>query len=260
VNDQYYFDPQVASSYDSQPYLPQDDVPFYVELAHEAGARDESVLELGCGTGRVTLPIAATGVSIVGLDYAAPMLDEARRKAGATANPRWLQGDMRDFHIDERFGLVIIPFRSFLLLLTVEDQLACLTCVHEHLVSDGRLALNFFNPDLALIARGIARREGLHRATNVRDTAGRVVRRWQKTEYDAEQQGIDWTWRHDSLSDEGAVIARVEKRLRLRYVFREQMEQLLTLTGFEVEALCGWFDRRPFEEDSSEMVWQARKA
>ena len=77
------------------------------------------------------------------------MLDIARRKAAAAGvNVRWVTADMRTFHLDRRFGLVIIPFRSFLHLLTDEDQAACLERVRAHLMPGGRFALNFFVPRL----------------------------------------------------------------------------------------------------------------
>lgn len=225
----YYFDPRVAARYDrvtrALPVVTED-VPFYVDLAREAASRGLPVLELGCGTGRVTIPVAQAGARTTGLDNAAPMLEIARRKAlEAGVNVTWVEGDMASFSFDERFGLVIIPFRSFTLLLTVEAQKACLACIREHLVEGGRLALNFFNPDPSLIAA----------------TRG------------APEDGDD-----DHIY--GPLISRTERNLRLRYVFRDEMERLLTDAGFTVEALYGWFDGRPFDNDSDEMVWIARKA
>ena len=97
-------------------------------LAKQASALGHAVLELGCGTGRVTIPIARAGVEVVGLDNAPAMLDVARRKAAAAGvDVRWVTADMRSFQLEQRFGLVIIPFRSFLHLLTDADQLACLS-------------------------------------------------------------------------------------------------------------------------------------
>src|SRR5690606_37852341 len=152
----YYFDPRVAEAYDAEiarlDAVVREDVPFYVGLAREAAAAGQTVLELGCGTGRVTIPIAEAGATVVGLDNAPAMLEVARRKAGDAANPRWVLGDMADFRLEERFGLVIIPFRSFLLLLTVEEQKRCLACIREHLQPGGRLALNVFNPSILYIA------------------------------------------------------------------------------------------------------------
>jgi SAM-dependent methyltransferase len=224
----YYFDPRVAARYDrvtrALPVV-TDDIAFYVDLARDAAEQRLPVLELGCGTGRVTIPVAQTGAPTTGLDNAAPMLEVARRKAlEAGVDVRWVEGDMASFSFEERFGLVIIPFRSFTLLLTAEAQKACLTCIREHLVDGGRLALNFFNPDPSLIAatRGSSEDDDEHIY--------------------------------------GPLISRTERNLRLRYVFRDEMERLLIDAGFKVEALYGWFDGRPFDDDSDEMVWVARKA
>jgi SAM-dependent methyltransferase len=261
VTQNYYFDPRVAQGYDGQPELPADDIPFYLGLAKEAVAGGGSVLELGCGTGRVTVPIARSGVDVTGLDDAAPMLEIARSKSRGVANVNWVEGDMRDFHLGQRFGLVIIPYRSFLLLLSAEDQLACLACIHDHLVVGGRLALNIFNPDLTIMGRRLAlRRNALRRRPGRIDVAsGHSLDRWEKSSYGTAGQTVDWTWRQEERGEQGAVISRVSKTLRLRYVFRYEMEHLLARSGFEVDALYGWFDKRPFGDESTEMVWVARR-
>ncbi|HLF71311.1 MAG TPA: class I SAM-dependent methyltransferase [Dehalococcoidia bacterium] len=217
---EYYLDRRVAEAYDrdlGRQSDTVDDIPFYVELAREASVRGEKVLELGCGTGRVTIPIAEAGVGVAGLDSSPAMLEIARSKAPDASNPRWVEADMRDFDLGERFGLIIIPFRSFQHLLTEPDQLACLERVREHLLPGGRFALNIFNPDPRLL-----------------ELAKRDV-------------------------DPRSFISRVERRMRLRHVTRDEIERLLARAGFEVEALYGWFDKRPFTAESSEMVWLARR-
>jgi SAM-dependent methyltransferase len=233
-----------------------DDIPFYVNLARRTAATGHAVLELGCGTGRVTLPIAQAGVDITGVDNAAPMLDVARRKAGDASNPRWVQADMANFRLDQRFGLAIIPFRSFLLLLTVEEQKACLGRIREHLIDGGRLALNIFNPSILAIADWLGDKQG--RWLRSRPEPGRE--RWVSRDYHPVTQELSETRADVLLSDEGAVIQRVERNLRLRWVYRYEMEHLLALSGFEVEALYGWFDGRPFTDESNEMVWVARRS
>jgi len=231
-------------------------VPFYLDLAREAAAAGHPVLELGCGTGRVTVPIAQAGVEVVGLDNAPAMLDVARSKAGTTSNPRWVLGSMTDFVLDQRFGLAIIPFRSFLLLLTVEEQKACLARIHEHLVEGGRLALNIFNPSILAIAEWL----GDEGQRWQRSQIGPGRERWANRHYSPASQELNETRTDVHLSDQGAVIQRVERNLRLRWVYRYEMEHLLALAGFEVEALYGWFDGAAFTDDSSEMIWVARRA
>ncbi len=252
MSNDYYFDPRVAAAYDAEHTgsgagddIVVDDIPFYVALAREADARGECVLELGCGTGRVTLPIAQAGVEVVGLDNAAPMLDVAHRKAEALGlgNVTWLQADMADFALDARFGLVVVPFRSFQMLLTTEQQQACLACIHDHLIEGGRLALNVANPAAMLAAGRIGGRS---------KTALHIGN--QRSEIEGEAYGAE-----TQSPPDRSFVARVERNLSLRYVFRDEFEQLLTGAGFTIEALYGWFDGRPFEAKSDEIVCLARK-
>ena len=121
--DTYYIEPAVAADYDRVARA-VDDVPFYVDLARASATRGEHVLELACGTGRVTLPVAETGAPTTGLDNSVAMLAIAERKAEvAGLEVTWVQGDMASFRLAQRFGLAIIPCRSFLLLRTVEASL-----------------------------------------------------------------------------------------------------------------------------------------
>src|SRR5207253_2377433 len=113
---------QTAALYDTISTGLEGDVSFYVDEARNSGA---PVLELGCGTGRILIPIAETGIEIVGLDAAQSMLDIARRKVAALPEEtqrriELTEGDMRHFDLGRRFSLVLIPYRAFLHLLTVE--------------------------------------------------------------------------------------------------------------------------------------------
>ena len=257
----YYDDPLIATAYDVdiQPLgaIAVDDIPFYVKLAREAAAAGHEVLELGCGTGRVTLPIAQAGVRVTGVDSSAEMLKVARQKSKALGlkTVTWQRGDMAKLAMEQRFGLILIPFRSFLMLLTVEEQRACLVRIRDHLVDGGRLAFNVFNPDPVGMAIWIADKQDMWRRR--RPEPG--VEDWFRLDYDTGEQLMRERQTRLYLSPEGAVTQRTERSLRLRWIHRYEMQYLLELTGFEVEALHGWFDGRDFSKDSREMVWLARK-
>src|SRR5579863_10406297 len=100
---------------------------FYLE---EAGKRGGRVLELGCGTGRLTVSIAQDGIDIVGVDLSDPMMEAARRKArGAGVQVPFLHADMRDLNLDGQFATILIPGNTLLHLLTNEDLKQCLAGV-----------------------------------------------------------------------------------------------------------------------------------
>ncbi len=254
-----FYDPLV---YDATVAGPPGDVTFYLGLAKRAHADGLPVLELACGTGRVAIPIAREGIQIVGLDLLPEMLALAREKSEGLSTVRWVEGTMRDFDLPERFGLVFIPFRSFQHMLTTDDQLSCLRCVGRHLVPGGRLALHIFNPDITIMGRWLGERRGelQRRGDDYRNPrTGRVAKRWETREYRPAGQEVSSTFLDEELDDQGAVISRVYRDLRLRYIFRFEMEHLLARTDFEVEALYGDFFGAPFEDTSPEMVWVARR-
>lgn len=246
-----------ADVYDSIYAYVREDIPFYVQEAVRSGG---PVLELGCGTGRVTLPIAQSGVDIVGLDNSDAMLERARGKAALLEEEDGSidlhMGDMRDFSLDRAFPLVIIPFRGFLALLSVEDQVRCLTAIREHLEPDGRLIFNIFVPDPQMLV------EDEDAAFHLRDVAdpdtGRTSVVWQQTRVDTFNQVLSVRLIVDEISQEGVVGRRFYRDYQIRYAHRIEMLHLLERCGFEVVDLYGDFDYSPFDEDRGEMVWVAK--
>ena len=246
-----------ADVYDSIYSYVRDDIPFYVQAARESKG---PVLELGCGTGRVTIPIARAGVDVVGLDSSEAMLDVARHKAGDTATGggtlTLVPGDMRDFTLKTRFGLVIIPFRGFLSLLTVEDQTAALLNIKRHLAPGGELIFNIFVPDLEMLVQ-----EGdvaYHfRDVTDPDTGARYVL-WHQSSYDNHSQVMSARIIAEELDRQGTMVKRFYRDFQLRYVHRWEMFFHLKSLGYEVVDLYGGFDRSPFDETSTEMVWVVR--
>ncbi len=238
------------------------DVAFYVQEARQAGS---PVLELACGTGRVLIPIAHAGVPVVGLDSSPAMLATARKKVARLREAtrqciELVEGDMRSFSLDRRFDLVIIPFRSFLHLMTPADQRRALGRIREHLTDDGRLVFNIFDPRLDMIASHLGHRgHPLEKESEfTHPETGRQVVEWVRRRYDAANQTIDEERILEEL-DGGQVVSRTPATLALRWVYRYEMEHLLELSGFAVEALYGGFDRGPFHH-GGEQVWVARRA
>lgn len=237
------------------------DVPFYVNWHRETGG---ATLELACGTGRVLIPCARAGGAIVGLDFAAPMLEVCRRKLeeqpeDVRRRVALLEADMTDFDLARTFALVTIPFRAFQHLVTVEAQKACLACVRRHLDPGGKLVFDFFHPDPAYLVEHPdfdAAREDVP-PTALPD--GRTVSRASRiTGYNRAEQRNDIEFIHDVTYPDGRR-ERLVQPLSMRYFYRYEVEHLLALCGFRVAELYGNFDRSPFRDDSPEMVFVAEK-
>lgn len=227
------------------------DIPFYTELAQ---ASKGEVLDLACGTGRITIPVAQAGVPVTGLDLSAEMLERARQKAeeADVANRLTLvQGDMRKFDLQKKFGLVMIPFRSFLHLLYIQDQMKALACIRQHLQPGGKLVMNVFVPKIEHLYEESEKMSlrGMYPLET-----GEQVAMWDYTRYDYFQQLSEVTRTYERLSPEGVVQEKVVGRFTLRYIFPAELHHLLRLNGFKVVQRYGSFEKAPFDQKSSELI------
>jgi SAM-dependent methyltransferase len=228
------YDP-FAAVYDAWASDMTEDVPFYVELAGEA---DGPVVELAVGNGRVAIPVALeTGKRVIGIDSSPAMLAQARVRAEqAGADLELREGDMRDFAPDEPAALVYSPFRSLLHLPTWHDKRQVFERVAAGLRPGGRFAWNVFCFDHTIAAR-------LDGTTQ-------------------DQHGVEHTLTYspaDNRVDITAALPGGTNTISLWWATKSEWEGLIDVAGLEVEALYGWFDRRPFDEESREFVWVTRR-
>jgi len=223
---------------------PSGDAAFYRALAQESGG---PVLELGCGTGRVLLPIAALGIPCVGVD-ASPAMLAALRAKNPPPNLELVEGRMETFDLGaRRFALVTSPFRAFLHLLDVPSQLAALANVRRHLAPGGAFAFDIFDPKLAWITAP-GENERLD-ATFTLD--GVETRRFAKVRTDLATQIMEVTFRFEPAQSDG------NTTVRLRWFYRYEMEHLLARAGFTDVIIYGGYDRRPWRPEG-EIVIVAR--
>jgi SAM-dependent methyltransferase len=253
------YDSFIADYYDESPVVSGrlQDVAFYRDAAREFG---DPVLELGCGTGRVTMALAEAGKRITGLDLSERMLERAVKKRAALrveARERvhLVQGDMAQFDLGEKFRLVSIPFRPFQHLLEVQQQMDCLDCVRKHLAPGGRLILDVFQTDAERMHDPVHMREQL--VTEYKTTDGRQVRISERVAafHRAEQRNdVEMIF---SIAHPGGRKERLVFAWTLRYFFRYEVQHLLARCRFQVVAEYGNFDRTPIRDDSPEMIFVA---
>lgn len=241
----------------------QGDVEWYRRKALECGG---PVLELGAGTGRISIPIAEDGISVTALDADAGMLERLREKAAALAPVVQArisvhQDDMRSFALDDEFALVVIPFRAFLHNLTRDDQLATLRRAHAHLRPGGELALNVFHPSLEYMAANAGAYAGVWRWRSTRKIAGGgFVVYSEASRYTTVQQRLASMIRTEEFDADGVLLRTNMMHLELAYLYPSDIAGLLENSGFELLRISGDFSGRPFERDGDELVVEARKA
>lgn len=228
---------------------------FYLRTAAEAagGQAAGRVLELACGTGRLTLPLAERGLEMTGLDLSPAMLSRARAKAHqAGVEARFIQGDMRAFTLGERFDLIFIPINSICHLLTRADAEACLASVRAHLAPAGRFVIDVFSPSLAILTRENGRWFDLG---TYEDEQGRPVRLSEQNRYERDTQLNHIVWRF-----EGEAGRPVERRLTMRQYFPQELDALLAYNGFVIAAKYGQYGGAPFHAESNQQLVVARLA
>jgi SAM-dependent methyltransferase len=221
----------LAEVYDVWSAHMTEDVPFYVDLAREA---DGPVVELAVGSGRVAIPVAqAIGRPVIGLDSSPAMLAKARQDAEAAGVELDLrEEDMRELSLAEPAALIYCPFRSLLHIPTWSDRRRVFEHVAASLRPGGRFAWNAF-----VFHFGIAARlDGQHQDEPVPHVVHHAV---------ADS-------RIDLVLDSGSSIS-------IWWATKNEWLGLVDVASLEVEALYGWFDRRPFDDESAEFVWVARK-
>jgi SAM-dependent methyltransferase len=203
------------------------DVPFYADLAREA---DGPLVELAVGNGRVAIPVAkATGRTVIGIDSSPSMLERAL-EAGVTLDLR--EGDMRDLELEEHAALIYCPFRALLHLPTWADRRRTFARVAASLRPGGRFAWNAFAFDHR-IAAGL---DGQRQEKPIPHTIGYAVgdNRIDITLEDGATSSLWWATKNEWLG-------------------------LLDVAGLQLENLFGGFDREPFDDDSREYVFVARR-
>jgi len=235
----------------------KDDIDFYIDYANKLNGK---VLELGCGTGRITIPIAKAGLQIWGLDVSEPMLDVLQEKAKCESeitnrNLNISIGDMRNYEFDEKFKLIFIPFRTFQNLIKEEEQKDCLKCCHEHLTDDGLFIVNVFKLLEGHLDESWVRPEQTDYETIENDI--KIKRTHIRKRVDLENQVIYPTLIY-YVTDKDGKTEKYYEHLAMKYYYVDQLKELLQNNGFEVINEFGYYDKCSIEE-GGEIIFVCKK-
>src|SRR4051794_20466941 len=228
---------EIAGLYDPWSRSVVEDVHFYV--AEALAVAPGPIVELGVGTGRIAVPTAIEGVRVIGVDSSEGMLRVCRETAELAGVAELLDlrlGDLRRPPVPERVRLVTCPFRAFLHLRTDDERLDALRAARELLFPGGRLVFDVFAPG----------------DDDIASTHDRWIERepeiFERADWDTDTRTLTLSVRGPSG----------EATMALAWLSAKEWSALLERAGLEVEALYGWFDRRPFS-GGEDMVWIARK-
>jgi SAM-dependent methyltransferase len=258
----------MSSTYDPEIYdlaTPSEfagDVTWYRDLALAAHG---PVLELGAGTGRITVELARAGVDVLALDSNRDMLGRLAVKLQSLdpamrSHVTTLVADMQSFAVDRTFAQVIAPFRVFLHNLTEQAQAACIAGVFEHLQPGGSFALNVIHPSVTVMAQHVGHLRGVWRFNGEwsLDDGGFLLRSEANT-YDTVRKLVHSRHRYERFDSAGTLTSVFLQRLELAYLYPNDLTRLLDNAGFRDIRISGGFDGRPFSNDLDELVVTAKR-
>lgn len=234
------------------------DVRFYESIADEVGG---PILELGAGSGRVTLALARRGHDVVAVDRMGPMLDRlrqalAKERAEVRARVKVVRGDLLSLRRKERFKLVIAPFNVFMHLYSRRDVERAFATCRVHLAPKGRLVFDVLMPELRAFVRDPMR---MYVSRPITDARGRKWNYAEQFHYDDETQ-IQMVTAVLSAVDDPTEVRILP--LAHRQFFPQELEALLHYHGFDVVNRWGDFERGPIRSgcESQVMVAKVRSA
>jgi SAM-dependent methyltransferase len=245
------------------------DLPFWLSLLDDQPTR--TVLDLACGDGRITIPLAEQGrrldgdFHITGLDISQPLITRANERKAALAPQAasavdFIVGDMVEFDLDQRFDLIIIGFNSLMYVLELGDQLSCLRSVCRHLAPNGRFAFDILVPSLSYLSDAERTPAMLLEVDMAAPERGiKRFLRFATERYDAERQRDDTTYFYEIYYTDGRQ-ERFTDDLAWHMYFPRELELLLCTAGLRPIAKYGNFQRGPFNRTSRQMIWVASAA
>lgn len=233
-----------------------EDIPFYNEYALKT---DGQVLELGCGTGRVSLKLAESGFKVTGLDLSGPMLEIFNEKLNDLPykdNITLVKENMAKFDFGKKYGLIIAPFRAFQALTEEEDILGALNCIKKHLSDESLFIMNVFRPYKKLDETWCYD-EVIQWETFDTRKGCKIVKKHWGDKIDVENQIIYPNFAYE-ITDKDGNMKRLEEHLKLKYYYYDQMVENLQKVGLSILEEYGWYDKSNIE-DGRELIFVCKK-
>ncbi len=248
------YDP-IAEFYDLEYQDFSDDLPMYLEWAARTGG---PVLDVGCGTGRVTFALAQAGFHVTGLDESEEMLTRARTRILsdhlAASRVRLLNVPVQSFRDENRYRLAILTINTFGHFLKRRDQSAALHNLRRHLAAGGILIMDMTPPDLIALSQGAS--SLLLHWEKYDSSKKRTVQKWFAYQVDHAAQIQYYTINYDSIETDG-LVRRTSVAMPVRYTFRYEAELLLEEAGFSIKHLYGSYQMDSYDIAAERMIFVA---
>jgi SAM-dependent methyltransferase len=228
-----------------------DDIALYLNLAQRCGS---PIVEFGCGTGRLLVPMAEAGFSITGIDIAPAMLDIARQKvieAGVQDQVTLLEDDIRSLDLPQRFRFGFCALNTLMHIPSLGDQLDTLRAARKHIQPGGLFAVDVLNPHTSVLPDD--RTPLLLDKEMIDPRNGHVVLKLFAQRVDAASQIADITLIYDDLDTRG-LVHRTLVPMQLRWLYPYEARLLMEIAGFKVDGIYGSYELEPFSARSEQLI------
>lgn len=242
-------------AYRAKPEL--QDVAMYKDFALRFGG---PILEVGCGTGRVLVPVAQTGLEIDGIDLSEPMLSVLREKLSKENIKSQVQhADMRSFALEKRYKLITIPFRSMQHMISSDDKLNALMIAKEHLSHNGRLIFDVAFPKYEALTLNFGQ-EYLDSEWKSELEGGKTTRMFFRRDGYRKKDQVMLGTLLFRVYDNEKVIKEEQQSLEMHFFSLPELEGYFKASGLKIEHTYGSYDLKPLEENSSQMIFVLKAA
>jgi SAM-dependent methyltransferase len=226
------------------------DLKFYKKWLPEN--KDSRILELCCGTGRLTLPIAHDGYNISGVDNSSSMLEQAKVKASkADLEVEFVEADIRTLDLPEKYDLIFIPFNSIHHLYQNEDLFQAFNVVKKHLKENGLFLLDCYNPNIHYIIEGEKEQKKIAEYIT-KDERKVLIKQKMRYENKSQINRIEW---HYYINDKFDSIQNLDMRL----YFPQELDSYLEQNGFTIIHKFGSFKEEEFNNSSEKQIFVCNK-
>jgi ubiquinone/menaquinone biosynthesis C-methylase UbiE len=253
--DYFYEDYRLPEFYDCVYGEIKHDIPFWVDSV----GTSTDILELACGTGRITLELAKNkNLRIDALDFSKEMLDRLRNKSMAFNNINIIEGDMRYFTTDKLYDKVFITSNSLNHIETRDDIDKVFKGIRRHLKTDGFLIFDILNPLFKYLTRDL---NGKYEEQIFKFDKDRYFKMWENNIYHYDSQINTVTYFYQFCNSEGKSINNhiYEQKIKVRLFYPQEMDYIIEKNGFQIMEKYDWYNKKTFEGKTGEQIYLLRK-
>jgi 2-polyprenyl-3-methyl-5-hydroxy-6-metoxy-1,4-benzoquinol methylase len=248
-NFEEYADPEL---YDKENNPFKDDIELLLKWARDM---EGPIIDIACGTGRATIPLAQKGYNVIGVDVHTRMLEEAEKKSEKLGLPiEWVAQDCCHFQLNVKSYFIYTVGNSFQHFLSNEEQDALLSSVNKHLVKGGIFIFGTRFPNKEELLQ-----PNTEEYWRTYQDNHQTVDVYTISTYDSLNQIQHYTTIRRFKDEAGRTVHEKRTNIRLRYVYPKEMERILSANGFEILHLYGDWNESPITNDSHQMIYVCRK-